>query len=111
MADTFNVQEMIAERDTILGWSFIVLMTELDKLIACPPEDKNYTVEVKINGHEVSFKHLIDRLQENYAFAVNKEAKRLLESKLQNVSNVLETLEGAIINLAFDKLGIDLNDR
>ncbi len=77
MPETFDFD---GRRDDFSAWAFIASMNGPNKaqeIIAASPGSP-YTVEMKINGVDVSFAQVMKRLDENYDYHVMKAARALL---------------------------------
>lgn len=83
----------VDNRDDFTGWAFIAALTAKD--LVTKAFHSTYTagsavdIELKFNGVEVSFLHILDRLREEYDRQVEKAAEKLIDDKLGNLSSLL----------------------
>jgi hypothetical protein len=99
------------ESEAFLRWAICELIGTNINIVHNTDED--LMVEMRINGVELSFKGLIDRLEENFDVLVERTAKRLLVDTVQeSVDKMMESVEyfGEEIRSKAKKLHSENND-
>jgi len=118
--ETINIGKILkdkytSDRDKWLEWSLIQLVSQRGAEIDLGNLEQNEDgallhVEVKIEGREVNFTSLIERLRNNYKQAVTSEAKELFNAHfnevLMTVGDAGEDFRRAV-NHSCKKLGYD----
>lgn len=99
MPDIISVKDMQDElqRSTWLAWAVCELIPK-PALKGLGP-DSHYTFEVKINGHDVSFRTLVAELQKQYEKQVHDEAVQLIANRLRRMVDQIEDIEGRLDGL------------
>lgn len=103
-------------RNNFLGVQLCNLLAQLrDENIAGNPimdeqGERNIEVSLTINGHPVSFRSTIERMNGCYDWAVNQEAKKLFEDKLFDLNETICNLQKHVENEMKTRLGIDLDN-
>jgi DNA-binding transcriptional regulator YbjK len=71
-------------RDTVVGNLIIFALTKIDKK-DWPKDSTTIDIEFKINGVEVSFPEIIERMTNRYDELIQKRAKAELQEKAENI--------------------------
>lgn len=80
------------ERDWI-GFALMELVGKKWKEIIRPETKTTFEVEIKLNGVEVKFSHLIEVMEKQYDRQVREAALELLKDKFETMTDALYKLE------------------
>lgn len=96
--ETFKFNELDSEK----SWFFISMITDLDKQHAVWNGEKDITVEVKVNGEDVPFGKMVDRIMAGRQEYIEKRAAELVDEKCNDLFKDLEQVQ-SIIQLSVTK--------
>lgn len=105
-----------AARNDFLGVQICNLLTQLrdENIGENPPLNEQgercLEVSLTINGHDVSFRSMLERMYGSYEWAVNREAAKVFEDKLFDLSNVIHDLTKHVEIEMKTRLGISLEN-
>lgn len=109
MSETFQVKEACHNLDQFVSWALINLISQktsefFPEQVIRVNDKKELVVELKINGIEVSFKDMCERLAEARETDIKRSAMALIRDKVGNTMDVLHDIERKVIDIAKTEL-------
>lgn len=97
--EKIDIKGIARDRDNIVYWALIAALTsnpENQRLFGAQDNAHGIEVELKINGLEFSFSHILNRLKQNIQGNIEEEARKLLKEQAAKVHELMDTLSSEL---------------